>query len=188
MKYDKKFLRKKSLLFRKNNFSKIKKFNFQLIFNLIKKNFGKKKIIIAGYYPYNYEVNILKFIEKASKNKYKISLPIITSSKNICFKLWSFQEPLYLNEYGILEPKKTNKEVFPDLVLVPLVAFDAKLNRIGYGKGYYDRSLSRLLKSKKKAISLGIAYSFQKYSTIPVNKYDFKLDYIFTERGIITSN
>ena len=70
MKYDKKFLRKKSLLFRKNNFSKIKKFNFQLIFNLIKKNFGKKKIIIAGYYPYNYEVNILKFIENASKNKY----------------------------------------------------------------------------------------------------------------------
>ncbi len=188
MKFDKKFLRKKYIFFRKNNFLKIKKFNFQLIFNLINKHFGKKKITIAAYYPYNYEVNILKFIEKASSKKYKISLPLIVSPKKICFKLWSFQEPLYLNKYGIFEPKKKNKEVFPDLVLVPLVAFDSKLNRIGYGKGYYDRSLSRLFKSNKKTISLGIAYSFQKYPSIPVDKYDFKLDYIFTERGIITSN
>jgi len=72
--------------------------------------------------------------------------------------------------------------------MVPLVAFDKHLNRIGYGKGYYDRSLEKINKIKKKAISLGIAYSFQKSRSIPTNKYDFKLDYIFTERGIITSN
>ena len=66
--------------------------------------------------------------------------------------------------------------------------FDEKLNRIGYGKGYYDRILQKINKIKKKTISLGIAYSFQKCRKIPANKHDFRLDYIFTERGIISSN
>jgi len=73
------------------------------------------------------------------------------------------------------------------LVLVPLLAFDNNLNRIGYGKGYYDRALEKIRKLKKKTIFLGIAYSFQKYHKIPINKKDFKLDYIFTEQGIIRS-
>ena len=72
--------------------------------------------------------------------------------------------------------------------MVPLVAFDNRLNRIGYGKGYYDRSLKKISKIKKKTVFLGIAHSFQRCKSIPVNKYDFKLDYIFTERGIISSN
>ena len=72
--------------------------------------------------------------------------------------------------------------------MVPLVAYDNHLNRIGYGKGYYDRSLKKNKKINKNVITLGIAYSFQKCARISVNKYDFKLDYIFTERGIISSN
>ena len=104
------------------------------------------------------------------------------------FKPWIFKEPLYVNKFGILEPKDTKKEIIPDLIMVPLVAFDARLNRIGYGKGYYDRSLQKISETKKKTISLGIAYSFQKCDSIPVNKHDFKLDYIFTERGIISPN
>ena len=74
------------------------------------------------------------------------------------------------------------------MVVVPLVAFDKNLNRIGYGKGYYDRMLLKeISKIKKNTIFLGIAYSFQKCFSIPTNKYDFKLHYIFTERGIISS-
>ena len=71
--------------------------------------------------------------------------------------------------------------------MVPLVDFDSNLNRIGYGKGYYDISLKQIRKVKKNAIFLGIAYSFQKCKRIPVNKHDFKLDYVFTEKGIIKS-
>ena len=104
------------------------------------------------------------------------------------FKSWIFREPLYVSKFGILEPKNSNKEIVPDLIMVPLVAFDNRLNRIGYGKGYYDRSLKKINKNKKKTVSLGIAYSFQRCTKIPVNKHDFKLDYIFTERGIISSN
>jgi len=188
MKYDKPYLRNISLIARRKNYSKAKKFNFNLIFKLIRKHFSKKKIIIAGYYPSNYEVNILSFLEKVSKKKFKIALPVINSSGGMSFKSWIFKEPLYVNKFGILEPKSSKKKIIPDLIMVPLVAFDNRLNRIGYGKGYYDRSLKKISTIKKNAISLGIAYSFQKCQKIPTNKHDFKLDYIFTEKGIINSN
>ena len=187
MKYDKAYLRKKSLIQRRKKYLKVSKFNFHLIFRLIKKHFSKKKIIIGGYYPSYYEVNILKFFEKASKKNFKITLPIVNSSTSMNFKLWKPNEPLYVGKYGILEPKNTKKNFIPDLIIVPLVAFDSQLNRIGYGKGYYDRKLKKIKKVKRNAVCLGAAYSFQKCKRIPANKYDFKLDYIFTERGIISS-
>ena len=188
MKYGKTYLRNKFLLQRKKKYIGPEKFNFFLIFKLIKKHFKNKKIIIGGYYPSYYEVNILNFLEKAAKKKFKIVLPVIQSSTTMSYKPWIFEEPLYVNKFGMLEPKNSGKAIVPDIIMVPLVAFDNKLNRIGYGKGYYDRSLKKINKSKKKIISLGIAYSFQQCKRIPVNKHDYKLDYIFTERGIISSN
>ena len=150
MKYDKSFLRNKSLLKRKRKYSTVKKFNFNLIFNFIKKEYGKKKITIAAYYPANYEVNTLRFIEEASKKKFNIALPVIKLRGKMSFKLWVYKNPLYVNSMGILEPDKSSKTVIPDLIMVPLVAFDKNLNRIGYGKGYYDRSLKQISKIKKK--------------------------------------
>ena len=188
MKYDKSFLRNKSLLLRKKKYLTVKKFNYNLIFKLIRKHFHSKKITIGGYYPSNYEVNILKFIEEASKKKFRITLPVIKSSNEMSFQSWVFKEPLYVNKFGILEPKNSIKEIIPDLIMVPLVAFDNSLNRIGYGKGYYDRSLRKISKIKKNVISLGIAYSFQRCKKIPVSNHDFKLNYIVTEKGIINSN
>ena len=188
MKYDKSYLRKIFLLKRKKKYFLSKKFNFNLIFKLIKKHFNNKKISIAGYYPSYYEVDILKFIEEASIKKFKISLPVIKSSTYMEFKSWLFKEPLYVNRFGILEPKGTNKKVIPDLIMVPLAAYDKNLNRIGYGKGYYDRSLKKIKEIKNNAICVGIAHSFQRCKFIPLNKHDFKLDYIFTDRGIISSN
>ena len=188
MRYGKSYLRRRFLLKRKKGYLSDKKFNFNLIFKVIKKHFANKKITIAGYYPSNYEVNILNFLEEASKKKFKIVLPVIKSSNLMGFKSWTFREPLYVNKYGILEPKNSKKQIIPDLILVPLVAFENHLNRIGYGKGYYDRSLQKIKNAKKKTISLGIEYSFQRCKSIPVNKHDFELDYIFTERGIISSN
>ena len=188
MKYDKPYLRNRAILERKKKYLTVKNFDFKLIFNLIRKHFHKKKVIIAGYHPSKYEVNIIKFLEQASKKKFRITLPVIQPSNKMTFKSWVFKEPLYVNKFGILEPKNSKKDIIPDLILVPLVAFDDHLNRIGYGKGYYDRSLRKIRKIKKSAVFLGIAYSFQKCKNIPVNNHDFKLDYIFTEKGIINSN
>ena len=185
MKNDKSYLRKKSLLIRKENYSKVKKFNFNLIFKLIKKHFLNKKISIASYYPSNYEVDTLSFIEQASKRNFKILLPVIRPLGKMSFKRWKYKDPLYVSAFGTLEPANSQKEIIPDLVMVPLVAFDSHLNRLGYGKGYYDRILEKINLTKKKAIFLGIAYSFQKCEKIPINKNDVKLDYIFTEKRII---
>ena len=188
MKYDKFYLRNISLLKRKKKYLKSKNFNFNLIFNLIRKHFDKKKIIIAGYYPSNYEVNILKFLKQAKRYNFKIVLPVLKSSSIMHFKKWVFGNPLYVNKFGMLEPKNSKDNIVPDLVLVPLLSFDNNLNRIGYGKGYYDRALKKISNIKKKSIFVGIAFSFQKVAKVPINRHDVKLDYIFTERGIISSN
>ena len=110
MKYDKSFLRNRSLLLRKKKYLTIKRFNYNLIFRLIRKHFNRKKITIGGYYPSNYEVNILEFLEEASKKKFKITLPVIKSSNEMSFKSWAFKEPLYVNKFGILEPKNSKKK------------------------------------------------------------------------------
>ena len=69
-------------------------------------------------------------------------------------------------------------------MLVPLLAFDAQNNRLGYGKGFYDKFLSKFLRNRKKITTIGVAFLFQKYNKLPVTKQDVKLDYILTEKGL----
>ena len=99
------------------------------------------------------------------------------------FFKWSFNDPLEINKYGIPEPV-SKKIKFPDIFLVPLVAFDNRLNRIGYGGGFYDRYLEKIQKNKK-IVTIGLAYSFQEIKRIPADKYDIKLDYILTEKKLL---
>ena len=99
------------------------------------------------------------------------------------FYLWSFNDPLSINKYGIPEPILNKEKVHPDILIVPMVAFDSKLNRLGYGGGYYDRKI-KLLKKNKNFLAIGLAFNFQKHSLIPVSKYDEKLDYIVTNQKI----
>ena len=94
------------------------------------------------------------------------------------FFRWSTKEPLLVNKYGIPEPT-SNIVTRPNILLVPLVAFDNHFNRIGYGGGFYDRYIKKI-KKEKKIITIGLAYSFQKVKKIPVNKYDIKLDFVVT--------
>ena len=96
---------------------------------------------------------------------------------------WSFKDPLSINTYGIPEPI-SKKKVYPEILLIPLVAFDNELNRLGYGGGYYDRYISNL-SNKKNIIKIGFGFSFQKINKLPINKYDKKLDYIITEKNFI---
>ena len=96
------------------------------------------------------------------------------------FFTWSTKKPLTINKYGIPEPI-TNKIVYPNIIFVPLVAFDKNLNRVGYGGGFYDRYLKKI-KKNKKTITIGLAYNFQKIKKVPTNKYDIKLDFVVTNR------
>jgi metallophosphoesterase (TIGR00282 family) len=99
------------------------------------------------------------------------------------FYSWSRNDPLKINKFGIPEPI-SSKIFYPDILLVPLVAYDSSLNRLGYGGGYYDRYIEKIEKIKK-VTKIGLAFSFQKISSIPINQYDKKLDFIVTEKEIL---
>ena len=174
-------LRKKILKVRQKFNTK----NIQLNFNQIIKILKKEKItnkIIGGYYPVNFEVDDLEVLKKFEKNRFNISLPVIKKNFLIDFYKWSFFDPLKINKYGIPEPE-TKNIVYPDIILVPLIAFDENLNRLGYGGGYYDRLIAKISK-KKKIMKIGLALSVQKINEVPINKYDKRLDYIVTNKYI----
>ena len=140
-------IRKKILKIRKkNNFKKLK-INFKHLLDILKSENIKGKNI-GGYYPYNYEVDVTEILKEFEKKKYLISLPKIKDNFQMDFFKWSFSNPLIINKYGIPEPI-SNKIRYPDILLVPLVAFDKDLNRIGYGGGFYDRYIKKIKKKKK---------------------------------------
>ena len=175
-------LRKKALKIRKVANKNNLKIDFNKVFSLIKKNYLIKKSI-GGYFPVNYEVDDLEILKEFAKKNYQISLPVIKKNFNMDFYKWSFDDPLKINQYGIPEPN-SKKLIYPDIILVPLVAFDNNLNRLGYGGGYYDRVIKKLNK-KKKILKIGLAFSIQKINSVPVTKYDKKLDYIVTDKYIL---
>ena len=85
--------------------------------------------IIGGYYPVNFEINVLNFLKDLELKGRQISLPVIKKNNEMDYYLWSYKDLLKLNKFGIPEPEK-NKKVIPDIILIPLVAFDRKLYRI----------------------------------------------------------
>ena len=172
-------IRKKILKIRKKNNIKKLKINFKNLLDILKSENIKGKNI-GGYYPYNYEVDVIEILKEFEKKKYLISLPKIKDNFQMDFFEWSLNNPLVINEYGIPEPV-SNKIRYPDILLVPLVAFDNKLNRIGYGGGFYDRYIKKI-KRKKKVTTIGLAFSFQKVKKIETNIFDIKLDFIVTEK------
>jgi len=174
-------LRKKILKIRKKNNKKNIQINFSQILRILKKEKINKKTI-GGYYPVNFEIDDLKILKDLEKKKFIISLPVVKKNFKMDFYKWSFSDPLKINRYGIPEPE-TKDLVYPDIILVPLVAFDKNLNRLGYGGGYYDRLIEKLSK-KKKIIKIGLALSVQKIEKVPINKYDQKLDFIITNEYI----
>ena len=109
MKHDKSYLRKKFLLQRRKGHSTIKNFNFNSIFKLIRKNFNRKKITIAGYYPANYEVNILNFLKLASKKKYKITLPVIKTRNLMSFKILPIAGDASFRKFFRIKLKRSSK-------------------------------------------------------------------------------
>jgi len=122
-------------------------------------------------------MNILK---KFKKKNFFISLPKIKKNFQMDFFEWSFNEPLVINKFGIPEPI-SKKIIYPDILFVPLVAFDKQFNRIGYGGGFYDRYIEKIRK-RKKIITIGFAFPFQKVKKIVTNKYDKKLDFILLNK------
>jgi 5-formyltetrahydrofolate cyclo-ligase len=181
--YQKNILREKYFNLRKKKYHEIDKEFFSPLLSLIKSNFKKDDFKLALYYPSSFEVNVLKILE----NKYIINkntlLPKIEEDNTMEFFPWKKNQVLLVNKYGILEPRKTKFKI-PNLLLVPILAFDANKHRLGYGKGFYDRYLNKYSKKFNNILTVGVAFSFQKHHKLPTDKNDVKLDYILTEKGI----
>ena len=174
-------IRSKIIHIRKKNFNKNLNINLDKFFFFLKTKTNLKNL--GGYYPSNYEIDDLKILELLEKKNYKISLPIIKKNNQMNFFKWSKNDPLKINKYGIPEPV-SSKIFYPDILLVPLVGYDSNLNRLGYGGGFYDRYIEKIEKIKK-IIKIGLAFSYQKIISVPINQYDKKLDFIITEKEIL---
>ena len=113
-----------------------------------------------------------------------ILLPITDKDSHMNFFSWKKNDVLFVNKFGMLEPSKSKAKV-PDIMLVPTLAFDNKKFRLGYGKGFYDRYLRKYLNQHQNILTVGVAFSFQKYHKLPTINNDVKLDFILTEKGIL---
>ena len=175
-------LRSKILNLRKKNSYKKLSLYPDKIYRFLKKNKINFKNV-GGYYPCNYEIDDLDLLNFLRKKRVNISLPIIKEKNQMDFFIWENKDPLKINKYGIVEPISSRK-IYPDVIFVPLVAYDDDLNRLGYGGGFYDRYLEKISKIKK-IFKIGLGFSYQEIKKIPINKYDKKLDLIITEKKII---
>ena len=144
------------------------------------------------YFPINNEISPFDFINYLQNKKVTLSLPIIDKKNNLMkFKKWIPYEELIYGPFTTMEPKKNQIYVSPQIMVVPLLSFDREFYRLGYGGGYYDKSISDLKKyfkkEKKFFITIGLAYSNQEEKKIPREKHDMKLDYIITENDVLSN-
>ena len=177
-------IRKKALINRKNKYFEVSDQFFKPLIEILKKKNKNKITYLSLYYSANYEVNVLKLFDSIKNKKIKTLLPVIKRKNKMNFVEWKYLDPLKVNNFGMLDPYPETKSLIPNLMLVPLLSFDLLNNRLGYGKGFYDKYLSKFLKNKKKITTIGVAFSFQKYNKLPVSKFDIKLDNILTEKGL----
>ena len=141
--------------------------------------------IVAGYSPINSEIDPFPLMRALEKMGAELALPVIVKRDHpLIFRSWSPDEGLVRGSYGIFQPSSDAPDVDPDIVLVPLAAFDKAGHRIGYGRGYYDRTLHEL-RAMKKITVIGIGFAVQEIEIVPALPHDEQLDCVLTERGLI---
>jgi 5-formyltetrahydrofolate cyclo-ligase len=121
-------------------------------------------------------------MKKLAEQGVQLALPAVTArGKSLVFRAWSPNDRLMLGSLGILEPSPAAAELVPDILLVPLAAFDRAGHRIGYGAGHYDVTLAHVRKVKA-IIAIGVAFAVQEIKAVPVQPHDVALDYVLTEK------
>ena len=141
--------------------------------------------IVSGFMPLKSEINPLPLMRKLAGQGARLALPVVIGrGKPLIMREWTFGEPLSAGVWGIREPEPEAAEVEPDILLVPLLAFDRAGYRIGYGGGYYDRTIAQL-RAHKAVIAVGLAYAAQEVPAVPATPRDARLDLVLTEREVI---
>lgn len=140
---------------------------------------------VSGFYPYQAEINVLPLLARLVSEGWQTALPVVMAKgEPLTFRAWAPGEPTGRGIWDIHVPLETAPELEPDVLLVPMLAFDRRGYRLGYGGGFYDRTLAELRKLKP-VTAIGVAYAAQEVDEVPVADYDEPLDWILTERGVI---
>ena len=141
--------------------------------------------IASGFMPLKSEINPLPLMKALAGQGARLALPVIAGrGRPLVMRSWNFDEPLDRGQWGIREPKAAAAEVEPDILLVPLLAFDRTGHRIGYGAGYYDLTIAAL-RGRKPIVAIGLAFAAQEVPAIPATPGDARLDLVLTEREVI---
>jgi len=137
--------------------------------------------VVSGYSPIRSEIDPVPLMRALASKGARLALPaVLARGKSLAFRAWSPNDRLMLGPLGILEPSPAAAEVVPNIMLVPLAAFDRQGHRIGYGAGHYDHTLAHL--RKVKPIAIGLAFAAQEIEAIPVIQHDVALDFVLTEK------
>jgi 5-formyltetrahydrofolate cyclo-ligase len=139
---------------------------------------------VSGYHPIRQELDPMLLLIELHKSGARIALPRMDGHATLTFREWLPGETLDRGKLGIYEPGTSQPELRPAVVLAPLLAFDRFGNRLGYGGGYYDRSL-RLLRGSGAVIAIGIAFEEQEFPEIPAEPQDERLDMVLTPSRIV---
>ena len=138
--------------------------------------------IVSGFHPYKDEISILPLLGVLASEGWETALPVVTGAGlPLVFRVWAPGSPTVPGIWNIPMPPEGSAAVEPDVLLVPLLAFDRKGYRLGYGGGFYDRTLA-MLRAKKPVIAIGVAYAGQEIPEIPRGSFDQPMDWIMTER------
>jgi 5-formyltetrahydrofolate cyclo-ligase len=141
--------------------------------------------VVSGFSALKSEINPVPLMRALADQGAQLALPVVAGKgRPLIMRAWSFGEPLDSGVWGIREPKPEAPEVAPDILIVPLLAFDRTGNRIGYGAGYYDMTIGKL-RAMKPTVAIGMAFAAQQIDAVPVTRRDARLDLVLTEREII---
>jgi 5-formyltetrahydrofolate cyclo-ligase len=140
--------------------------------------------IVSGYSPIRSEIDPVPLMRALAAQGARLALPaVMARGKSLAFRVWSPDDRLMLGPLGIPEPSPAAAEVIPDIMLVPLAAFDRAGHRIGYGAGHYDFTLAHLRKTKAIA-AIGVAFAAQEIELVPALQHDVALDFVLTETRV----
>jgi len=141
--------------------------------------------IVSGFMPMHSEINPLPLLRKLAEQGARLALPAVAGrGRPLIMRAYAWGEPLASGVWGIREPRPDAAELEPDILIVPLLAFDRRGHRIGYGAGYFDLTIAAL-RAKKPVVAAGIALAAQEIAEVPATPRDARLDLVLTEREVI---
>ncbi len=145
---------------------------------------GLKAGVVSAYYPYETEIDSLALLRDLENTGWQVALPVVVGKdKPLEFRAWRVDSPLVNGVFGIPIPDPDSEVLEPDLLFVPMLAYDKGGYRLGYGGGFYDRTLEKL-RTEKTVHAIGLAFAAQQVNECPIDSFDQPLDGVLTEDGL----